>query len=102
MYYSVERRKFAHYFNNMKKYIIIISLLAGTFFTSCGEYNKVLKSTDYEYKYEAAKSFFGKGEYSKSATILEELITILKGSVHFKCISPFCMHLIYNSIVFIA
>ena len=80
MYYSVERRKFAHYFIKMKKYIIIIALLTGTFFTSCGEYNKVLKSSDYEYKYEAAKSFFGKGQYTKSATILEELITILKGT----------------------
>ena len=61
----------------MKKYILIVSILAGTFFTSCGEYNKVLKSSDYEYKYEAAKSYFGKGQYTKSATILEELITIL-------------------------
>lgn len=54
--------------------------MTGTFFTSCGEYNKVLKSSDYEYKYEAAKSYFGKGQYVKSATILEELITILKGT----------------------
>ena len=63
----------------MKKYIAI-ALISGTFFTSCGEYNKVLKSTDYEYKYEAAKSYFGKGQYTKAATILEELITILKGT----------------------
>ena len=63
----------------MKKYIAI-ALLSGAFFTSCGEYNRVLKSTDYEYKYEAAKSFFGKGHYNKAATLLEELTTILKGT----------------------
>ena len=63
----------------MKKYIAI-ALISGAFFTSCGEYNKVLKSGDYEYKYEAAKSYFGKGQYTKAATILEELITILKGT----------------------
>ena len=63
----------------MKKYIAI-ALLSGAFFTSCGEYNKVLKSTDYEYKYEAAKSYFGKGQYTKASTLLEELITILKGT----------------------
>ena len=63
----------------MKKYIAI-ALLAGAFFTSCGEYNRVLKSTDYEYKYEAAKSYFGKGQYTKASAILEELITILKGT----------------------
>ena len=63
----------------MKKYIAI-ALISGAFFTSCGEYNKVLKSGDYEYKYEAAKSYFGKGQYTKAATILEELTTILKGT----------------------
>ena len=63
----------------MKKYIAI-ALLSGAFLTSCGEYNRVLKSTDYEYKYEAAKSYFGKGQYNKASTILEELITILKGT----------------------
>jgi len=63
----------------MKKYIII-ALVSGSILTSCGEYNKVLKSTDYEYKYEAAKSYFGKGQNTKAAAILEELITILKGT----------------------
>jgi len=63
----------------MKKYIAI-ALISGAFFTSCGEYNKVLKHGDYVYKYEAAKSYFGNGQYTKAATILEELITILKGT----------------------
>lgn len=63
----------------MKKYIII-ALVSGSVLTSCGEYNKVLKSTDYEYKYEAAKSYFGKGQNTKATAILEELITILKGT----------------------
>lgn len=63
----------------MKK-SIIIALVSGVALTSCGEYNKVLKSTDYEYKYEAAKSYFGRGQHTKAASILEELITILKGT----------------------
>ena len=63
----------------MKKYIITAFLFAGIL-SSCGEYNKVLKSTDYEYQYEAAKSYFGKGQHSKAAVILEELISILKGT----------------------
>ena len=63
----------------MKKYIIPAFLFAGIL-SSCGEYNKVLKSTDYEYQYEAAKSYFGKGQHSKAAVILEELISILKGT----------------------
>jgi len=63
----------------MKKYIAI-ALLSGAFFTSCGEYNKVLKSTDPYYRYEAAKSYFGKGQYTKAATLLEDLIIPMKGT----------------------
>ena len=63
----------------MKKYIAI-ALLSGAFLTSCGEYNKVIKSTDYINKYEAAKSYFGQGQYLKATTLLEELIPILKGT----------------------
>ena len=63
----------------MKKYIVIGLLSAGVL-SSCGEYNKVLKSTDYEYTYEAAKAYFAKGQNSRAATILEELIPIMKGT----------------------
>lgn len=63
----------------MKKNILI-TLLAALLLSSCGEYNKLLKSTDYEYKYEAAKNYFAKGQYSRAATLLNELIAILKGT----------------------
>ena len=80
MYYSVERRKFAQLFlNKMKKYIVL-ALIAGAFFSSCGEYNKILIYADYEYKYEAAKSYFGNGDFTKAASLLEEVVTILKGT----------------------
>ncbi len=65
----------------MKK-CIVVALLSAGFLTSCGEYNKVLKSTDYEFKYEAAKSYFGKGQNSRAATLLEELIPIMKGTTN--------------------
>ena len=63
----------------MKKNILI-TLLAALLLSSCGEYNKLLKSTDYEYKYEAAKNYFEKGQYNRAATLLNELIAILKGT----------------------
>lgn len=68
-----------HYFKDMKKNLFVF-LLATLLLSSCGEYNKLLKSTDYEYKYEAAKNYFAKGQYGRSATLLNELITILKGT----------------------
>ncbi|MDR1402312.1 MAG: outer membrane protein assembly factor BamD [Tannerellaceae bacterium] len=51
-------------------------------FSSCGEYNKILKSTDYELKYSYAKKYFNAKQYSKSATLLEELVTIFKGTAY--------------------
>lgn len=62
------------------KRTIIIALFSAGILPSCGEYNKVLKSTDYEYKYEAAKGYFAKGQSNKAAVILEELIPIMKGT----------------------
>ncbi len=49
-------------------------------FSSCGEYNKILKSTDYELKYSYAKKYFNMKEFTKSATLLEELVPIYKGT----------------------
>lgn len=63
-----------------KNYFIIALLAAALGLASCGEYNKLLKSTDYDYKYEAAKSYFAKGQYNRAATLLNELIAILKGT----------------------
>ena len=65
----------------MKKNLLVAVLFALSL-SACGEYNKLLKSTDYEYKYEAAKAFFAKGQYTRAATLLNELITILKGTAN--------------------
>jgi outer membrane protein assembly factor BamD len=50
--------------------------------TSCGEYNKILKSTDYELKYTYAKKYFDEKKYGRAITLLEELIPIFKGTSH--------------------
>ena len=62
-----------------KFYPIIISLLL---LTSCGEYNKVLKSTDANVKFEYAKKAFEKGKYEQACTLLSEIVTVMKGTEH--------------------
>jgi outer membrane protein assembly factor BamD len=80
LHYSLEKSNFAQLYQlYMKKYIAMVLLSAGVL-SSCGEYNKVLKCTDNEYKYEAAKSYFAKGQNSKAATLLEDLALIMKGT----------------------
>ena len=59
--------------------IVIFSLFV-LLMASCSEFENVRKSTDYSMKYEYAKEAFAKGKYLECATLLEELVTIYKGS----------------------
>jgi len=47
--------------------------------SSCGEYNKLLKSQDPELKYSYAKKYFNQKKYVKSATLLEEVVQYFRG-----------------------
>ena len=62
----------------MRKFIIF-SLLA-VLFCSCGEYQKVLKSTDYNYKFEFAKQAFEQKRYVQAATLFKDCSTVFKGT----------------------
>lgn len=55
-------------------------LLLLIMFTSCGEYSKVLQSTDYQLKYEYAKRAFEEEKYARAYTLLEDLVAIFKGT----------------------
>ncbi len=47
---------------------------------SCGGYNKIVKSTDNDFKYEKAVEYFNKGEYYKAHTILETVGSAFRGT----------------------
>ncbi|MGE0567961.1 MAG: outer membrane protein assembly factor BamD [Bacteroidia bacterium] len=47
---------------------------------SCDRFNKLLKSTDYDLKYEKAKEYYGKENWTKASQLFEELIPIVKGT----------------------
>ncbi|MCD8302799.1 MAG: outer membrane protein assembly factor BamD [Prevotellaceae bacterium] len=65
----------------MKKIICSALFLGALSLTSCGEYQALQKSQDYEYRYEASKAYFVEGKYKKAATLLGDLIAMLKGTV---------------------
>jgi outer membrane protein assembly factor BamD len=58
----------------------VIFLLLAAVLVSCNEYNKILKSTDRDLKYTYAKKYFEEGKYNRSITLLEELVTFMKGT----------------------
>lgn len=66
--------------SKMKKSLLLF-IVSALLFSSCAKtYNAVLKSDDYEYKYEYAKELYARGKYLQAATVLEEVITIFKGT----------------------
>lgn len=62
----------------MYKHLIYIFLLI--LLCSCGEYQKALKSSDANYKYEFAQKAFKEGKYVQASTLLKDCITVFKGS----------------------
>tara|TARA_B100000902_G_scaffold395817_1_gene455244 strand:- start:4215 stop:5006 length:792 start_codon:yes stop_codon:yes gene_type:complete len=61
----------------MNKKIILLSLL---FFISCGEYQKVLKSDDPNYKYQMALSYYQDGDFNRAMPIFRELVSTLRAT----------------------
>lgn len=56
--------------NNRVYIILILAVLA----TSCGEYEKLLKSTDYELKSEKAQEYYDEGKYVKASELLSQVL----------------------------
>ena len=59
-----------------------LSLIVSTLLlVSCQtSYNQVVKTTDYDYKYEAAKEYYAAGSYNKCSELLEDMVMLLKGT----------------------
>ena len=64
----------------MKIRLIVMPLLALVLTGCAGEYNKVLKSSDFDYRYEYAKQRFAEGKFNQAAILLQDLITAKKGT----------------------
>ena len=52
-------------------YIVLIILVL---VSSCGEYEKLLKSTDFELKKEKAKEYYDEGQYVKATELLGQIL----------------------------
>lgn len=68
-----------HFLTMGYRYLYIL-FFASLFFSSCGEFNKVLKSTDYEYKYSKAKEYYLAEDYNKAIVLFDEVYPIIRGS----------------------
>ena len=63
------------------KISVIITFFAALLFSSCAsEFNRIYKYGDSEAKYEYAKEAFARGKFQQASTLLQELVTMKKGS----------------------
>lgn len=59
----------------------IILCSAAFLLTACAsEFNRVIKSDDFDYRYEYAKQSFAEGKFSRAEMLLQDLITLKKGT----------------------
>ena len=80
----------------MKKSISAV-VFSALLLTGCGnEFNRVYKTNDYSFKYEYAKECFAKGKYTRCSTLLQDLVTMQKGtdnaqeSLYMLAMSEYC------------
>ena len=65
--------------NRLFKYPTICLLLA-LGLAGCGEYQRVEKTGDIEYKYEVAKAYYMDGHYGRASLLLGDVLAALKGT----------------------
>ena len=59
----------------ISKILVLLVLL-----TSCSEYERLLKSDDFQAKYEAAMDYFEDEDYVRSATLIEQILPVYRGT----------------------
>ena len=64
----------------ISRFTVLVLLIGTLILGSCTSgYQRLLKSTDVNKKYEAAVQYYDKGDFFRAGTLLEDLIPLLKG-----------------------
>jgi len=59
---------------------VIFFILSVLLLTGCNNFNKIVKSSDYEFKYKKALEYYQDEDYSHASALLEKLVTIYRGT----------------------
>ncbi len=73
--------------------IAVVFLLA---FTSCSKYEKLLKSDDFILKYDKAIEFYEKRDWVRSATLIEQILPVFRGTDKAERLSLYLANAYYN------
>jgi outer membrane protein assembly factor BamD len=78
------------------KFRILIYILFPLVLGSCKGYEKLLKSSDYQLKYDKAFEYYNKGDYVRSATLFEQIATVYRGTIKADTIQYYRAQAYYN------
>jgi outer membrane protein assembly factor BamD len=76
--------------------ILHISLIL-ILLSSCSKYQKVLKSDNYNYKYEKAVMYYDNGDYNRAMPLFNELSTVFKGTSKIQQVSYYYAYCNYST-----
>jgi len=80
---------------NINNFILILFL--AFFSTSCSKYQKVLKSDDFDYKYQKALEYYHEGDYNRALPLFNELSTVMMGTLNIEKISYYFAYCHYST-----
>ncbi len=63
-----------------KKLVFIWFIVSAVALSSCSKYQRLLKGSDFEAKYEAAEKYYAKEDYYRALQLLDELIIVYRGT----------------------
>ena len=71
-------------------------LLFALVVSGCGKYQKIVKSNDYNYKYEQAVIYYKNGDYNRAMPLFNELSTAMKGTLNIQEINFYYAYCNYS------
>jgi outer membrane protein assembly factor BamD len=66
-------------FKNRIVYVVLFAV-ATVLISGCGEYEKLLKSRDFQAKYDAAVVLYEDGEFAKASTLFDQVANVFRGT----------------------
>eukprot|EP01156_Anaeramoeba_ignava_P021939 Anaeramoba_ignava/c19967_g2_i2.p2 GENE.c19967_g2_i2~~c19967_g2_i2.p2 ORF type:complete len:262 (+),score=6.43 c19967_g2_i2:120-905(+) len=75
--------------------IFIVFLISISFF-SCSEFQKALKSKDYEYKYTMAVKYYDEGDWYRSQSLINDIMPVFRGTAKAKKLYHMIAYTHYN------
>lgn len=62
------------------KHVVYLLFICSLLFTSCSEYQEILKSEDYNFKYKKAVEYYNAKDYLRAQNLLESVRNIFRGT----------------------